>query len=112
MQRGRPSISRIRQNIVEILSVCRQAYGYEIYRAYKEIFTAPTMRSIYFQLKKGMETNEFIVESVRREEGEYSWGKTADKTYYRLGPCANPSGDKRVRDYFSRISLELPQEPK
>lgn len=105
--RGRPSFSIIRQNIAEILNVMGKGYGYEIYQAYREIFPAATMRSIYTQLKRGVALGIFEVEAVSIEKGDYSWGAEAEKVYYRLGKVANPKGDERVNKYLGEKSLKL-----
>ncbi len=98
--RGRPTFSRIRQNIMEILNIMQRGYGYEIYQAYKEIFPEVTMRSIYTQLKKGVALGEFEVDCVAREKGDYSWGPEAEKVYYRLGRNASPKGSERVSRFL------------
>ena len=102
MARGRPVESKIRQNIVEILFYMKKGYGYEIYKAYREIFPAATMRVIYYHLKKGVETGEFKVDSIKSEKGHYSWGPQAEKVYYALGKNAKPKIEKRVEKYFSK----------
>jgi DNA-binding PadR family transcriptional regulator len=102
MGRGRPVKSAIRQNIVEILNVKGEMYGYDIYRVYREIFPTITLRSIYYHLKKGVSTGEFVVKEVRKEKGNFSWGGETEKTYYTLGPKANTKGDQRVKDYFRK----------
>lgn len=102
MPRGRPVKSQIRQNIVEILYFMEKGYGYDIYKAYKDIFPAVTMRSIYYHLNKGIETEEFKIAEVKKEEGNYSWGSTVTKTYYSLGPRAKPSIKKEVKDHFDK----------
>ena len=40
---------------------------------------------------------EFEIDKVEREQGEFSWGNVAEKTYYRLGKNAQPRGDERVK---------------
>ncbi|MEK6886309.1 MAG: hypothetical protein AABW88_00605 [Nanoarchaeota archaeon] len=102
MGRGRPVKSAIRQNIVEILNVRGDMYGYDIFRVYKEIFPSITLRSIYYHLKKGISTGEFIVKEVRKEKGNFSWGGETEKTYYALGPKAMAKGDSKVKDYFKK----------
>ncbi len=102
MGRGRPVKSAIRQNIVEILNVKGDMYGYDIYRVYREIFPSITLRSIYYHLKKGVSTGEFIVKEVRKEKGNFSWGGETEKTYYALGPKAMPKGDNNVKDFFKK----------
>lgn len=101
-RRGRPTYSKVRQNVVEILSHMGQAYGYQIYKAYKDLFPAVTLRVIYYHLAKGKEIGEFELVGVKRTKGEYSWGGEAEKIYYKLGPKAKPTGDAAVRAYFER----------
>jgi len=102
MGRGRPVKSAIRQNIVEILNVKGEMYGYDIYRIYREVFPSITLRSIYYHLKKGVSTGEFIVKEVRKEKGNFSWGGETEKTYYALGPKAQVKGDSKVKDYLKK----------
>ncbi len=86
--------------MVEILYFMKKGYGYDIYKAYRDLFPAVTMRSIYYHLSKGIETEEFKIDEVKKEQGEYSWGNTVTKTYYALGPKAKPSMKKEVKEYF------------
>jgi hypothetical protein len=102
-QRGRPVNSQIRQNIIEILFHKGKSYGYDLYKYYVEIFPKVTMRSIYYHLKKGITLNEFEIDEIIREKGDYSWGPSAEKIYYKLGTNANPKGDLRVKSYFDSI---------
>lgn len=102
MARGRPVKSAIRQNIVEILYFMKEGYGYDIYKAYINIFPKVTMRSIYYHLNKGVKIKEFKIARVKKEKGEYSWGDTVQKIYYGLGKEANPKGLERVRKYFKK----------
>ena len=98
MGKGRPVKSEIRQNIVEILYFMKEGYGYEIYKVYRAIFPKVTMRSIYYHLKKGLQTEEFVISKVVDVEGDYSWGPSAKKTYYALGSKARPKNEERVKD--------------
>ena len=100
--RGRPVKSKVRQNIVEILYFMKKGYGYDIYKAYIDIFPAVSMRVIYYHLKKGVETGEFKVEGIKSEKGDYSWGGQAEKIYYALGKNAKPMIDKRVEKKFRK----------
>ena len=102
MVRGRPVGSEIRQKIVEILYFMKEGYGYDIYKAYIQIFPKVTMRSIYYHLNKGVKTKEFKISKVKAEKGDYSWGKQAEKIYYTVGKSAKPKGDERVRKYFGK----------
>src|SRR3989344_6724524 len=102
MVRGRPVKSAIRQNVVEILYFMGSASGYDAYKVYKAVYPKVTLRSIYYHLKKGIQTGEFKVEKVEKVKGEYSWGPEAEKTYYRLGPNAKPIIDKRIREHLNK----------
>ena len=102
MPRGRPIKSEIRQNIVEILFFMKKGYGYEIYKAYVALFPKVTMRSIYYHLKKGVDLNEFKVEKIEKEKGDYSWGGEAEKIYYALDDKAKPVGNDKVREHFEK----------
>jgi len=103
MPKGRPVKSQIRQNIVELLYFLGKAYGYDIYKYYIRIFPKVTMRSIYYNLKKGLALGEFVVERVQKEQGDYSWGSEAEKVYYGLGKKAKPLGDMKVKEYLDRL---------
>jgi DNA-binding PadR family transcriptional regulator len=99
MPRGRPLKSTVRQNIIEILSH-KSAYGYELYKYYRDLFPDVTMRNIYYHLKKGLETGEIRIERVEKQQGSYSWGAEVERTYYAIGEKAQPKGDLRVKKYF------------
>jgi len=96
--RGRPVKSQIRQNIVDILNFLGEGYGYDIYKVYKEIFSKCAQKSIYYHLKKGVETGEFIVKKIEKEKGNFSWGSEVEKKYYALGPKASPKADSKVKE--------------
>ena len=104
-KRGRPIGSSIRQSLVEILYFRGKAYGYELYKDYCAIFPKVTLRVIYYHLKKGVALGEFVLESVKLEKGDYSWGEAAEKKYYKPGPHAKPRADKRVKAYFAKKGI-------
>ena len=106
MPRGRPVKSQIRQNIIELLFYIGEGYGYDIYRFYKKLFPRVTMRSTYYHLNKGIELGEFKVNRVQKEQGSYSWGGEAEKTYYSLGSNAKPSADTRLKEQVDKILRE------
>jgi hypothetical protein len=99
---GRPAKSEIRQNIVELLYFMGNGYAYDIYKKYLDIFPKVTMRSIYYHLKKGVDTQEFVVHEIKSEKGEYSWGSDAEKIYYALGPAASPKVLPSVGGQFGK----------
>jgi hypothetical protein len=102
MPRGRPVRSQIRQNIVEILHFVGKAYGYDIYKVYKAVYPKVTLRSIYYHLRKGVQTGELKVERIEKEKGDYSWGGEAEKIYYSLGPNAKPAVDQKLKEFLDR----------
>ncbi len=102
MTRGRPAGSGIRLNIIEILHVYGKLHGYNVYSVYKNIFPRATMRSIYYHLKKGVETGEFRVAEVRKEKGSYSWGGEVERIYYSLAENARPRSLPIVKEYFEK----------
>jgi hypothetical protein len=102
--RGRPVSSAIRQNIVEILFFLGKGYGYDIYKTYLGLFPRVTLRSIYYHLRKGLELGEFEVERIEKEKGNYSWGETAEKIYYKLGSKAAPKGEERIRKFIEKLN--------
>ncbi|MFH0874885.1 MAG: hypothetical protein V1859_03030 [archaeon] len=101
-KRGRPFNSKIRQNIIEILYVLGKAYGYDIYKAYIKAFPKVTLRSIYYHLKTGVSLNEFKIDKIEHEKGNYSWGESAEKIYYSLGNMALPHGDAKLREILTK----------
>lgn len=102
MKRGRKPGSVIRDNIVEILYFLGDAYGYQIYKAYKEIFPQVTLRVMYYHLSKGKDLGIFEVSEIKKTSGEYSWGPETERIFYKLGPKAEPKIKKEVKEYFDK----------
>lgn len=105
MPRGRPTQSVIRQNIIELLYHLGKGYGYQISKMYNEIFPPVTQRSIYYHLRKGMQTREITEHSVQRERGVFSWGSEVEKKMYALGQEAKPTGSVRVKIHVENHGL-------
>jgi hypothetical protein len=103
MKRGRPVFSEVRQNILLILAVAGKAYGYELTRFYLDLFPKVTRRLIYYHLHKGVELEEIEIAEVVDERGDYSWGRSAEKTYYKIGKKAKIIKKKRVLEYFNKL---------
>ncbi|MBI2152070.1 hypothetical protein HYU21_05055 [Candidatus Woesearchaeota archaeon] len=93
MQKGRPIRSPIRQNIIELLFQLNQSYGYKLSKMYNEIFPKVTQRSIYYHLRKGLQTKEIKINRIEQETGNFSWGSEVEKKIYSLGPQAQPKGE-------------------
>ena len=106
MQRGRPTRSSIRQNILEILHFLGKGYGYQISKIYNSVFPQVTQRVIYYHLRKGISTKEIEMHSVKQERGAYSWGSEVEKKFYALGPLALPKGEERVKDFLKRFNVQ------
>lgn len=111
MPAGRPTTSKIRQNILEILHYLHQGYGYEISKIYNEVFPPVTQRSIYYHLRKGVSLNELAVHEIKHETGDFSWGRSVEKIYYTLGKNAEPKGEKRVKQYLTKCNKLPTQQP-
>ena len=80
----------------------QKGHGYNIFKVYKSIFPAVTMRVVYYHLKKGTDLGEFKVHEIKKEEGEYSWGNSVEKIYYSLGDNAKPAMDEKVKEFFNK----------
>ncbi|MBI5398968.1 hypothetical protein HZB03_05890 [Candidatus Woesearchaeota archaeon] len=100
--RGRPAKSVVRQNIVNILAVLGDGYAYDIAKAYMDLFPRVSSRLIYYHLKKGTDLKEFSAKGTKTEPGEYSWGTSADKNYFGLGPAAAPLKNPAIQEYFEK----------
>lgn len=101
MERGRPVKSIIRENITEIIYFMKKSYGYNIFKVYNNVFPKVTLRSIYYNLKKGVALGDFKIGKISSEKGNYSWGNEAEKIYYVLAN-AKARGDMRVRKYLEK----------
>ena len=81
--RGRPVKSKVRDNILVILSKLGPLYGYEIYKLYKKNFGSINIRSIYYNLKKGEELG--ILKCKNEEKrAKYGWGDNSIVKKYSL----------------------------
>ena len=101
-KQGRPVGSKVRQNIVEILYFYKRLYGYDLYKIYRELYPPVTMRLIYYHLKKGLDTGEFVVDKIDKKSGKYSWGGTSENILYALGKNANPMIEPHVKSYWEK----------
>jgi len=66
MAKGRPLKTEIRENIALILKHTNIAYGYQIYKIYKDIFGKLSLRNMYYNLKKGVELGEFVLVNIKK----------------------------------------------
>lgn len=95
--------TQVRRNLVELLFFLKEGYAYELYQHYVQVYPKVTRRLIYYHLAKGVLSGEFVETARRREEGEYTWGTSAEKIYYGLGPEAKPFGDPRIQRYMEEM---------
>ena len=103
MKRGRPLKSLVREHLKEILFLGGAMTAYEAHKHYIRLFAATTQRNVYYQLEKGVLLNYFEVDQIKDEEGNYSWGGLARKTYYRLAKNIKPNFSKDVYKYFKTL---------
>ncbi|MFP4523647.1 MAG: hypothetical protein ACOCQQ_00710 [Candidatus Nanoarchaeia archaeon] len=82
-KRGRPSKSIVRERLKEILAITGKLSAYDAHKLYSSLFAKTTQRNVYYQLAKGVDTNDFTKEEVL-EQGTFSWGATSRKVYYSL----------------------------
>lgn len=73
----------VRSRIVEILKES-PAYGYSVYKKYRSRFGSVSLRLIYYHLRKGEEDGLFEVVDVEKASGEFSWGESSKRKYYKL----------------------------
>ncbi len=102
--KGRPVGSIIRNRIIGILNKLNTSYGYEIYTIYKRLFGPIHIRSIYYNLKKGIEKEEIVVVDVTKEIGDYSWGNEVEKVYYAVGPYGSAKLSKDDEKKLEKLS--------
>jgi len=88
MPKGRPVKTEIREKIASILKQTNIAYGYQIYKIYKNIFGYISLRNLYYNLKKGVDLGEFLIVDIKKESGIFTWGGIVEHKYYTLGPYA------------------------
>ncbi len=100
--KGRPPKSNIRKRIAAILQHLNASYGYDIYKNYKKVFGPVKMRTVYYNLRKGVMLNEFMINDIKREVGNYTWGNETERVYYSNGPYAEPS----ILDEAQKIRLQ------
>lgn len=105
--RGRPTGSVIRNRICQILKRKKFSYGYEIYNIYKRVFGEVSIESIYYHLKKGVQTGEILLARVRKEIGNFTWGPETERVYYTLGPYAEPANEKIPHLYERELEYDL-----
>jgi len=98
-KRGRIVGSVIRDNIVELLYFMEKSHAYELAKTYKKVFGPISIRSVYYNLKKGLELNVFEVRDIQKVEGNFSWGTTA----HGLTNNAAPKADPKLKEILTKL---------
>lgn len=88
--RGRPIHSDVRDRISKLLLEGGPTYGYDIYRKYNKQYKKVALRSIYYNLEKGIELGVFTVKEVQQHKGNYSWGESAKRVIFDLAVRNKP----------------------
>lgn len=101
-RRGRPKGSLTRVRIGVILTVIERGTGYDLFRIYREVYGQITSRSIYYNLHQGLLLDEFELDAITIESGEYSWGGKAEKKYYRIGRKSHAQADDDLKERIAR----------
>ncbi len=73
----------MRARIIEILKE-GPAYGYEVFKKYQQRHGKVSLRLIYYHLTKGAKDGIFEVADVKEARGDFSWGPSTKRKYYRL----------------------------
>jgi hypothetical protein len=73
----------VRSRIVELLKD-GPAYGYEIYKKYRSRYGDISLRLVYYHLAKGEKDGLFEVKDVKSSKGNFSWGPSTRRKYYKL----------------------------
>ncbi|MEM2121127.1 MAG: hypothetical protein QXU20_00505 [Candidatus Woesearchaeota archaeon] len=101
--RGRPLKSDVRENIIDLLFLLKEAHGYEIYKFYNALFPKVSQRLIYYHLRKGISTGDFEISRIKSEDGNFSWGSKSERVYYKLSGNARPNPDKKIIVRFNKL---------
>jgi DNA-binding PadR family transcriptional regulator len=103
---GRPQISKIRERLCEILSCIDKASGYDLHKIYVEVYGKVTIRSIYYNLHTGVLIGYFNIESIKQEQGEFSWGTEVEKKYYSIHPKGRKTMKTELKERIVSVARE------
>ena len=98
--------NKVRKRIATILLRIKYGYGYQIYKYYRKIFGNISIRTFYYNLNKGEKTREFLIVNVKKVSGNFTWGDSAQRVYYMLGPMSQIiEKNKRINDKLESLSI-------
>ena len=63
---GRPQGSLVRDRLVELLAVMKEAYGYALAKQYNKLWAPVTTRLVYYHLHKGVDLELFQIKKQER----------------------------------------------
>ena len=99
--------SDVRDNIVDLLFLLKEAHGYEIYKFYNLLFPKVSQRLIYYHLRKGVSTGDLDISRISKIKGNFSWGSDAERIYYKLSKNSRPNPDKKTILKFKKIKASI-----
>ena len=97
--------NEVRRKIATILFKIKYGYGYQIYKYYRKIFGNISLRTFYYNLNKGEKMREFVIVDIKKVNGSFTWGDSAQRVYYMLGPMF------QMIDINERIGRKLEELP-
>ena len=110
MKRGRPWRSDVRKKIGRVLAGCGVGHGYKVFKIYRAAYGKTTLRNVYYHLQKGVELDEFLEVGVELKNGNYTWGKNAQRKLYINGPDSEKKSDDRVKNAMKELDIKY-QDP-
>jgi|TARA_Y100000310_G_C20692101_1_gene822987 hypothetical protein len=104
--RGRPVKSVIRDRMQQIVDALGSAYGYEVYKIYKQVFEPVDIRSMYYHFKRGVDLGEFKQIGAKQEKGGFTWGRESTHIYYSLGQAASHKANSDLQNKVKELGFE------
>ncbi len=106
--------SIVRERIKKILAIAEKAYGYEIYKIYNRVYGDVLMRTIYYNLKKGVEERDFELIGILNVPGDFTWGFETNRIYYknRENVALNLDEETYIKKAIKDIKKEMKEEVK
>ena len=107
--------NEVRRRIATILFKIKYGYGYQLLKYYRKVFGNISTRTFYYNLNKGEKTKEFVIVDIKRVNGSFTWGDSAQRIYYMLGPMfqliENRESIKRLNEIPStELNIDLEKE--
>lgn len=106
--------SVVRDRLNKILSVVNKIYGYEAQKIYEKVYGDVLLRTLYYNLKKGVEEGIFEIVDVAEIPGDFTWGFESNRVYYqnRKNVQMNQEEKKKIRKAAENVKKSMQQEVK